>query len=490
MKLEHLLEHIEYTLIKGNMNVEISTLEKDSRLIQKDSLYICITGTKADGHDYIEEAVLKGASVIVTEKDMELPYEVTHIKVKDTRHALAFMSAAYFNYPADKLKIIGITGTKGKTTCAYMTKAILDAAGHKTGLIGTIETIIGEKSYPSLNTTPESLTLHQYFKRMVEEGCEYVVMEVSSQALMLKRTAGITFDIAVFTNLSADHIGPGEHDNFEQYKQCKKILFTQCKCAIANIDDPYFKDMFSDTRCRLLTYGFSEDADFHASDIQPFFENGCLGTVCWVAGKANMQVSLSTPGVFGVYNALVAIAVGRYYQISDEVIQNSLRTVKVKGRTEIIEGTDGYIVLLDYAHNAVSLSNLLTAMKAYHPGRIISLFGCGGNRSKVRRYQMGEVSGKLSDLTIVTSDNPRFEKPEDIIEDICVGLRKTDGNYISILNRKEAIKYALTNAKKGDIIVIAGKGHENYQEIEGEKIFMDDKMIIQSILKELKNRSV
>lgn len=486
MKFEHLLEQIEYKLIKGSTNIEISTLEKDSRLVQKDSVYVCIKGAKADGHQYIQEAVLKGASVIVTEQEIEIPQEVTQIQVKDSRYALAFMAAAYFGYPADQLKIIGITGTKGKTTCAYMTKAILELAGHKTGLIGTIETIIGEETEPAQNTTPESLTLHRYFQRMVEEGCEYVVMEVSSQALMLKRTAGITFEIAVFTNLSADHIGPGEHRDFEHYKQCKKLLFQQCKCAVANLDDPSFYDLFKDTRCHLITYGFSNAADVHASDMEPVIQNGRLGTICQIEGEATMPIQLSVPGIFGVYNALVAIAIGTYYCISNEVIQVALKTVSVKGRTEIIEGTKGYTVVLDYAHNAISLRNLLSTMKAYHPKRLISLFGCGGNRSKMRRFQMGEVSGKMADFTVVTSDNPRFEKPEDIIEDICTGIKKVNGAYTTIVDRKEAIRYAMMNAREGDILVIAGKGHENYQEIEGKKIFMDDKVIVESILKERK----
>ncbi len=484
MKFEHLLEHIEYKRIQGSTNIEISTLEKDSRLVQKDSVYVCITGVKADGHHYIQDAVLKGAAVIVTEQEIEIPYPVTQIQVRDTRAALAFMAAAYFGYPADQLKIIGITGTKGKTTCAYMTKAILELAGHKTGLIGTIETIIGEETYPALNTTPESLTLHHYFQRMVQEGCEYVVMEVSSQALMLKRTIGITFEIAVFTNLSADHIGPGEHTDFEQYKQCKKLLFQQCKCAIANVDDPSFCDMFKDVRCRIVTYGFSNAADFYASDMKPVIQGDSLGTVCQIEGSTKMEVQLSIPGIFGVYNALVAIAIGTYYHLPNEVIQTALRTVTVKGRTEIIEGTKGYTVVLDYAHNAVSLKNLLSAMKAYQPKRLIALFGCGGNRSKLRRFQMGEVSGKMADVTIVTSDNPRFERPEEIIEDICTGIQNVKGRYIAILDRKEAIRYAITNAKEGDIIVIAGKGHEKYQEIQGKKILMDDKVIIESILKE------
>lgn len=486
MKFEHLLEHIEYKLIQGSTNIEISTLEKDSRLVQKDSVYVCIKGVKADGHHYIEEAVLKGASVIVTEQEMELPYKVTHIHVRDSRYALAFMAAAYFGYPADKLKIIGITGTKGKTTCAYMIKAILESAGYKTGLIGTIETSIGEETYPSINTTPESLQLHRYFRRMVQKGCEYVVMEVSSQALMLKRTAGITFEIGVFTNLSADHIGPGEHTDFAQYKQCKKRLFQQCKCAIANMDDPSFFDMFKETRCKLITYGFSNEANFHASDMEPVIQNGRLGTICQVEGKTSMPVQLSIPGIFGIYNALVAIAVGTYYHISSEIIQMALKNVSVKGRTEIIQGTNGYTVVLDYAHNAISLQNLLRTMKDYRPKRLISLFGCGGNRAKMRRYQMGEISGKMADLTIVTSDNPRFERPEDIIEDICIGIKKVNGSYIAILDRKEAIRYALLNAREGDILVITGKGHENYQEIQGKKIFMDDKVIVESILKEIK----
>ncbi len=485
MIFEYLLEHIEYVLKQGKTDIQITTLEKDSRKVQNGSVYVCIVGINADGHDYIKEAVAKGASVIVTERNLENPPEdITWVQVEDTRYALALMAAAYFGYPADKLKIIGITGTKGKTTCAYMMKSILESAGYKTGLIGTIEIIIGEEKVPSLNTTPESLELHRYFAKMLEEGCEYVVMEVSSQALMLKRTAGVSFEVAVFTNLSSDHIGPGEHESFEQYKECKKILFTQCKCGIGNIDDPYFEDMFSNTRCHLITYGFSEYADFRANDMKPVFEKGRIGTICNVTGNLEMQVELSVPGIFGVCNALAVITSARYLLISKEIIKKALKNVKVKGRTEIIENTKGYTVLLDYAHNPVSLSNLLTSLRLYRPQRIVSLFGCGGNRSKIRRYQMGEISGKLADFTIITSDNPRFENPQNIIQDICIGMAKTNGKYVTIEDRKEAIRYALAHAREGDLIVIAGKGHEDYQEIQGRKIYMDDRNTIESILKE------
>ena len=413
---------------------------------------------------------------------------MTVIKVEDTRYALALMSAAYFGYPADKMKVIGITGTKGKTTTTYMIKSILEETGHKVGLIGTIEAIIGDKKIPACNTTPESYTIHKYFAEMVEAGCDCVVMEVSSQGLMLHRTAGIPFEIGIFTNLGRDHIGPNEHKDFDDYKRCKGLLFKQCKLGIANVDDKYFKDVFEGSTCKIETFGFSPEADLRAENVELVSRPGYLGVAYHVAGVMDFDVEIDVPGKFSVYNSLTAISVCRHFQVPVEMIKDALKKAKVKGRIEMIKVSDDFTLMIDYAHNAMSLESLLTTLKEYNPKRLVCLFGCGGNRSKDRRFEMGEVSGRLADLTIITSDNPRFEEPQDIINDIKTGIAKTEGEYVEICDRKEAIKYAIEHGEPGDVIVLAGKGHEDYQEICGVKHPMDERVLIKEVLEELKEK--
>lgn len=486
MKLDKLLERLQYEVVQGSDETEITTLVNDSRKVEAGSVFVCISGAVSDGHRFAADVAAKGAAAVVVEKDVEVPSDVTVIKVADTRYALALMSAAYFGYPADKLKIIGITGTKGKTTTTYMIRSILEGVGHKVGLIGTIEAIIGDETIPAANTTPESYTIHEYFARMVEAGCNSVVMEVSSQGLMLHRTAGIPFEIGIFTNLGKDHIGPNEHKDFEDYKRCKAMLFKQCRLGIANIDDKYFPDLFKDATCRVETFGFSKDADLRAEDVELVSRPGYLGVAYHVAGLMDFDVEIDIPGTFSVYNSLTAIAVCRHFGVPVEKIKEALKKAKVKGRIEMIKVSDEFTLMIDYAHNAMSLESLLTTLKEYHPKRLVCLFGCGGNRSKDRRYEMGEVSGRLADLTIITSDNPRFEEPQAIIDDIKTGIGKTDGKYVEICDRKEAIKYAIQHGQPGDVIVLAGKGHEDYQEIKGVKYPMDERVLIAEVLEELK----
>ncbi|HIZ12579.1 MAG TPA: UDP-N-acetylmuramoyl-L-alanyl-D-glutamate--2,6-diaminopimelate ligase [Candidatus Mediterraneibacter stercorigallinarum] len=486
MKLDKLLERLQYEVVQGSDETEITTLVNDSRKVEAGSVFVCISGAVSDGHRFAADVAAKGAAAVVVEKDVEVPSDVTVIKVADTRYALALMSAAYFGYPADKLKIIGITGTKGKTTTTYMIRSILEGVGHKVGLIGTIEAIIGDETIPAANTTPESYTIHEYFARMVEAGCDSVVMEVSSQGLMLHRTAGIPFEIGIFTNLGKDHIGPNEHKDFEDYKRCKAMLFKQCRLGIANVDDKYFPDLFKDATCRVETFGFSKDADLRAEDVELVSRPGYLGVAYHVAGLMDFDVEIDIPGTFSVYNSLTAIAVCRHFGVPVEKIKEALKKAKVKGRIEMIKVSDEFTLMIDYAHNAMSLESLLTTLKEYHPKRLVCLFGCGGNRSKDRRYEMGEVSGRLADLTIITSDNPRFEEPQAIIDDIKTGIGKTDGKYVEICDRKEAIKYAIQHGQPGDVIVLAGKGHEDYQEIKGVKYPMDERVLIAEVLEELK----
>ena len=482
MKLTQLLERLEYEVIQGNDEIEVRELINDSRKVREGSVFVCISGAVVDGHEFVGDVAAKGAAAVIVEKDVEAPEDMTVIRVPDTRYALALMSAAYFGYPADKMKIIGITGTKGKTTTTYMIRSILEGVGHKVGLIGTIEAIIGDEAIPAANTTPESYTIHQYFARMAEAGCDCVVMEVSSQGLMLHRTAGIPFEIGIFTNLGRDHIGPNEHADFEDYKRCKGLLFQQCRLGIANVDDPYFGDVFAKATCTTETFGFSEKADLRATDTHLVSRPGYLGVAYHVSGLMDFDVEIDIPGKFSVYNSLTAIAVCRHFQVPADKIQKALKMANVKGRIEMVKVSDEFTLMIDYAHNAMSLESLLTTLKEYQPARLVCLFGCGGNRSKDRRYEMGEVSGRLADLTIITSDNPRFEDPQAIIDDIKTGIGRTDGKYVEICDRKEAIRYAIEHGQPGDVIVLAGKGHEDYQEIKGVKHPMDERVLISEIL--------
>ena len=490
MKLTKLLERLEYKVVRGSDQIEVTELINDSRKVSEGSVFVCISGAVSDGHSYVAEVAEKGAAAVVVEKDVEAPEGLTVIRVEDTRYALALMSASYFDYPAEKLKVIGITGTKGKTTTTYMVKSILEEVGHKVGLIGTIEALIGDRAIPASNTTPESYTIQNYFAQMVEAGCDSVVMEVSSQGLMLHRTAGIPFEIGIFTNLGEDHIGPNEHKDFEDYKRCKGLLFKQCRIGIGNVDDQWFTDVFRGATCQVETFGFSEKADLRAVDVEHISRPGYLGVKYHVTGLMDFDVEIDIPGEFSVYNSLTAIAVCRHFDVPVEKIQKALKVAKVKGRIEMVKVSDEFTLMIDYAHNAMSLESLLRTLRDYEPGRIVTVFGCGGNRSRTRRYEMGEVSGKLSDFTIITSDNPRFEEPQAIIDDIITGIKKTDGKYIDICDRKEAIRYAIRHGQPGDVIILAGKGHETYQEIRGVKYDMDDRVLIREVLEEMKEEHV
>lgn len=483
MDLRYLLEKIEYECVQGSIEKQVTEVVYDSRKLTKDCLFICIEGANFDGHDFAAEAA-KQAGVLVVSKDVDglEEYDVTVIRVENTRYAMAFISAAYFGYPAEKLKVIGVTGTKGKTTTAYLVKSILENAGYKVGLIGTIEVIIGQKHIPALNTTPESYVLQSYFAEMVSQGLDAVVMEVSSQGLMLHRTQGFVFDFGIFTNLEPDHIGPNEHESFEDYLRCKGLLFKQCRVGIVNTDDKHCSQVIEGHTCSIEKFGLSRDADLRAENLQLLRKNGILGVSFDVRGLLDFSVKVGTPGRFSVYNALTAIAICRHFNVDQESMQRALLQAHVKGRIEPVKVSEKYTLLIDYAHNAMSLESLLSTLREYHPHRLVCLFGCGGNRSKMRRYEMGEISGRLADLTIITSDNPRFEDPMDIIEDIKTGIAKTDGRYVEICDRKEAIRYAMVNAEEGDIIVLAGKGHEDYQEIKGVKYPMDERKLISEIL--------
>ncbi|MDD6810290.1 MAG: UDP-N-acetylmuramoyl-L-alanyl-D-glutamate--2,6-diaminopimelate ligase [Lachnospiraceae bacterium] len=483
-RLKELLSGLEYQCVRGTEDTEVSEVVYDSRKVTPGCLFICIKGANVDGHDFASQVVSDGAVVLVVQEEIELPKEaeVTVIKVEDTRYAMAFISAAYFGNPAEKLQVIGITGTKGKTTTTYLVKSILEQAGRKVGLIGTIEVIIGDTHIHANNTTPESYLVQQYFRQMVDAGCDTVVMEVSSQGLMLHRTQGFVFDFGIFTNIEPDHIGPNEHKDFEDYMACKGMLFQQCKVGIVNKDDKHWEQITAGHTCKLETYGIETDADLKAENLQLISGGGRLGVSFEVKGLMDFPVEIATPGRFSVYNALTAIAICRHFGVTKEAVQKALLQAKVKGRIELVKVSDDFTLMIDYAHNAMALESLLSTLKEYKPHRLVCVFGCGGNRSKLRRYEMGEVSGKMADLTIITSDNPRFEEPQAIIDDIKIGIAKTDGKYVEICDRKEAIAYAIEHGEPGDIIVLAGKGHEDYQEIKGVKYPMDERDLIRDIL--------
>ena len=478
--------------VRALRGTQISEIVNDSRKISKDCLFFCIVGAVRDGHEFARQALMDGAAALVVQKDLDLSdlegktpvKDPVIVRVQDTRYAMAYIAAAYYKNPASEMKIIGVTGTKGKTTTTYMVKSILEAAGLKTGLIGTIETLYGDVRIKAHNTTPESTVLQKTFRDMADAGVQAVVMEVSSQALMLHRTQGFIFDLGIFTNLSPDHIGPAEHKDFDDYLNCKSLLFRQCRVGIVNADDQYHKRILDGRTCSVETYGLSPEADLYADNLQLIKKPGELGVAFDVKGLLDFHAEVPSPGRFSVYNALCAIAVCRHFGVTAEEIKEALLKVHVKGRIEMVKVSDEFTLMIDYAHNAMALDSLLTTLREYDPHRLVCLFGCGGNRARSRRFEMGEVSGKLSDLSIITSDNPRDEEPMAIIEDIVTGIRRTDGTYVTIPDRKDAIRYAIRNGEPGDIVVLAGKGHEDYQEIKGHRYPMDERVLIREILEE------
>lgn len=484
--LSELLKEISYECVSGTLEKEITDVIYDSRKVTDGCLFICIPGAKVDGHRFAADAVRSGAAALLIEHDVELPEgtDVTVIRVENARYAMAFVSAAYFGHPAEQMQIIGITGTKGKTTTNYLVKSILEQTGRKVGLIGTIEIIAGDTHIHAENTTPESYLVQKYFRMMADAGCDTVVMEVSSQGLMLHRTQGFVFDFGIFTNLEPDHIGENEHKDFDDYLHCKSLLFRQCRVGIVNADDAHWREVTKNCTCQLETYGIDAAADLQAEDISFLNEGGSLGMAFRTKGLMELSVRIASPGKFNVYNALTAIAICRHFGVEEKEILRALSAAKVKGRTEMVPVSDEFTLMIDYAHNAMALKSLLETLRAYKPHRLVCLFGCGGNRAKSRRYEMGEVSGNMADLTIITSDNPRTEEPQAIIDDIKIGIEKTDGKYVEICDRKEAIAYAIDHGEPGDIIVLAGKGHEDYQEINGVKYPMDERILIQEILEE------
>lgn len=481
MLLTDLLYGLTYSCSQST-DVEISDIIYDSRRVKKGCAFVCLVGSNIDSHDFAQQAADAGAAAVVVQHDVEVTGAAVVVKVDDTRYALAVLSAAYFGHPADDIRVIGITGTKGKTTTSYMIRAVLESAGIRTGLIGTIGIMIGEKVIQTNNTTPESYDVQRYLRMMADAGCKACVIEASSIGLKDHRVSGFTFDIGLFTNFSPDHIGGSEHKTLKEYMQCKSMLFRQCKTGVINIDDENWQGIVENHTCALETYGFHRDAQLRAKDEKLVSRPGFLGVHFELEGRLNFGVDVDIPGKFSVYNALAAVAVCSHFPVEEKDYKQGLSTVKVKGRVEPVPVPGNYTLLIDYAHNALSMENILQTLREYNPHRLICMFGAGGNRARSRRYEMGEVSGKLADLSVITADNSRFEDVMDIIEDIKVGLHKTEGKYIVIPDRREAIKYCMEHAEDGDIVVLAGKGHEDYQEIKGVKYHLDEREVIADII--------
>jgi len=489
MELKRILAGLEELKAKGDINIDIQGIESNSKNVKEGFLFIAIKGFSVDGHNYIENAINQGATAVLVEegcniKSFNIPENITIIMAKNTREALAICANNFYNNPSRKFKLIGVTGTKGKTTTTFMIKEILEKAGKKVGLIGTIATYInGNKIGDSERTTPESLELQKLFSKMVEQGTEYVVMEVSSQSLKLHRVDGCEFDIVVFTNFSEDHISEKEHPDMKDYFDSKLKLFQMCKTGIINVDDlqvSKLPKLFPDNN--ITTYGIDNYCELLAKDIT--VTNSYVDFRVKLSDK-NERVKTGIPGRFSVYNSLAAISVAKKLGIQSEYVKEALEQVRVPGRSEMVDNKLELPVMIDYAHSPESLQNILQAAKAYTRGRVISVFGCGGDRDKGKRPVMGEISGRIANYTIITTDNPRTENPETIISEIEEGIKKTKGNYETIENRTEAIRKAIQMANKIDIIILAGKGHETYQEINGTKYPFDERIIVRDIVEEL-----
>jgi len=489
MELKRILVGLENLKVKGNLDTEIKGIAKSSNEVKEGYLFVAIKGFTVDGHNFIEDAIKNGATAVMVEegcdlKSIKFKEDTIIIMAKSTREGLAIVSSNFYNNPSTKFKLIGVTGTKGKTTTTYMIKEILEKAGQKVGLIGTIATYInGKKIKDSERTTPESLELQQLFAQMVEEGVETVVMEVSSQSLKLNRVAGCNFDIVIFTNFSEDHISPKEHPDMEDYFNSKLKLFEMCKTGIVNTDDLHgakIPRLFPESN--ITTYGIDNFANVLAKDIT--ITNSYVDFKVKIKDR-NERVKTGIPGRFSVYNSLAAICVAQKFGIDPEVVKQALLEVRVPGRSEMVDNKLELPIMIDYAHSPESLQNILYATKSYTRGRVISVFGCGGDRDSSKRPIMGEISGKVADYTIITSDNPRTEKPEDIIKAIEEGISKTKGKYEVVVDRTEAIEKAIKMANKRDIIILAGKGHETYQEINNEKNHFGEREIVKEIIEKI-----
>lgn len=529
MRAECLFAGIRYELIKGSLDVDICDIVDDSRQVSPKAVFVCRRGAVTDGRKYIGDAISRGAAGIVITDDVRdtgdayamgspdetscgVPEGLFVVKMYDIRHSMGRLCNNFWGYPSRKLTVIGVTGTKGKTTVTYMMKKVLETCGRKTGLIGTIEVDDCGSHVQSVNTTPGVVQLHRILHNMVSNGAKYCVMEVSSQGLMLGRVSGVDFDIGIYTNISPDHIGKDEHKTFEEYIRWKSTMFSMCRYAVVNMDDVYVPCICNGVRmgdarkCSgVIGYGMnirSKELYDKISEHMPVYDIpfslytgdrlavACTGRTpgteceCVMPDGDRVPIHIDMPGLFNVYNALAVIAAGDALGLPRSAVSRALEETCVRGRMERAAMYRGAYVYIDYAHNPVSLENVLKTLRSYFAGKIFCVFGCGGNRAKSRRIGMGMVSGKMADLTIVTNDNPRFEDPEAIMDDIEDGLNAAGAEYIRIPDRKEAIRYGIVHAGAGDVVLLAGKGHETYQDVMGHRTHMDERELIGQILEE------
>jgi UDP-N-acetylmuramoyl-L-alanyl-D-glutamate--2,6-diaminopimelate ligase len=486
MNLKELLKDCKYELINGSLDKYITEISYDSRKIKKDNLFVALTGFMVDGHKYIESAIKNGANTILVEQDIKNDnQDITIIKVENTRRTLATISRTFYNYPDKELTTIGITGTKGKTTTSWTIMKILEESGNNAGCIGTMGVFFKNKYYHTVNTSPESYDVYKYMREMLNDGVKYLVMEVSSQSLKLHRWEDMTFDYAVFTNLSLDHIGGDEHESYEDYIYCKSLLFKQCKIGLFNLDDKEYHKMTHNFTGKAYTFGVNKKADLRLVKSQNIIKPGFIGIEMEVEGLINNKFKVSIPGKFNAYNMMCALAIGKLLNIDIESMKKTLSHISVKGRLEPVKVSDKFNVLIDYAYQGIAMENVIKTIREANPKRIVVVFGCGGNRSKQRRYDCGKIASTYADYSILTADNSRYENVNDIINDILTTFTKKDNNYIIIPDRKAAIKYSIVNAREGDVIMILGKGHEDYQEINGIRHPFDERVIIKEILNEL-----
>lgn len=488
MLLQYLIENLTDKVIIGDTNIDINKIEYNSQKIEQNDIFVAIKGYKEDGNDYIKEAVEKGAVCIVTEDELnanELP-NITIVRVQNSRIALSLIASKYYDFPARKLKLIGITGTKGKTTTAYMIRDILNASGKKTGMIGTIYNTYGNVCIEASRTSPESLDLQKLLKDMVDAQMEYVVMEVSSHSLVLDRVYGLHFAIGIFTNLSQEHLD--FHGTMDNYLLAKSKLFEMCDFALVNGDDIHTPRLKKMIKCKTATFGLDNAVNITASDVR--INNNNVEFKMYV-NKMLETIVINIPGRFTVYNALAAIGTCSLLGAQMDAILLALSNIKVPGRSEIIDVPKTFTVMVDYAHNPSSLEAILSSIKKYVKGRIICVFGCGGNRDKEKRPMMGEISGRLADFTVITTDNPRNEDPSIIMKEIEDGVKKTKGLYKIIENRKDAIAFAMRIAWKNDLVLIAGKGHETYQELKnGKRIDFDERKVVKDIADKMPDKNI
>ena len=479
MKLLEVLDGVSYKVIKGSLDKEIINIQYDSRKVSEADIFVCLSGFEVDGHDFAFKAIESGATVIICEKDIDfdnISDDITILRVEEGRKTLAIMASNFYDHPTKKIKLIGVTGTNGKTTSVYILKSILEKSGEKVGLIGTIANYIGDEKIESSHTTPESLELQKLFKLMVDKGCKYCVMEVSSHALALDRVYGCHFEVGIFTNITRDHLD--FHKTFDNYYESKFKLFERSEHAVINVDNNYGYKVLSDLEKLgkdVVTYSINEESDYKATDIALDGQN----TMFTVNGT---RYEFVLPGDYNVYNALGTIATAKILGLSEENIKAGLLDVVVPGRCERVgvKYNLPYELIIDFAHTPDGLKSLLETLRQLTKNRLIAVYGSGGDRDKVKRAEMGRIGSELADLVIITSDNPRKEDPIAILKEISCDIQKT--NYLAIEDRVEAIRLAMDMAEEGDVVVLAGKGHETYQIMPEGKIHFDEREVIANIL--------